>query len=77
MPDIFDTLALPIERTAKFMLVHPISREPLKDESGTQGWIELLSWESEKAQEHRLARDNLLRKQGRDFSLEYQIFNDG
>jgi len=70
MPDIFDTLALPIERTAKFMLVHPISREPLNDESGAQGWIELLSWESEKAQEHRLARDNLLRKQGRDFTAE-------
>lgn len=70
MPDVFGTLALPIERTAKFMLVHPISREPLKDEAGAQGWIELLSWESEKAQEHRLARDNLLRKQGRDFTAE-------
>ena len=70
MPDIFDTLALPIARTAKFMLVHPVSREPLLDEAGQQGWIELLSWESEKAQEHRLARDNVLRKLGRDFTAE-------
>lgn len=75
MPDVFAGLALPIERTAKFMLVHPVSREPLKDEAGAQGWIELLSWESEKAQEHRLARDNLLRKQGRDFTAEEE-WND-
>jgi hypothetical protein len=50
MPAIFDTLALPTDRSARLLLVHPVTRAPLTDEAGEQGWIELYSWESEQAQ---------------------------
>lgn len=70
MPDIFDTLALPTDRSARLMLIHPVTRAPLVDEAGQQGWVELLSWESEEAQAHRFARDNAMRKLGRDFTAE-------
>ncbi|MBR0679460.1 hypothetical protein GXW74_03090 [Roseomonas eburnea] len=70
MPAIFDTLALPTDRSAKLMLIHPVTRAPLTDEAGEQGWIELYSWESEQAQAHRLARDNAQRKLGREFTAE-------
>jgi hypothetical protein len=70
MPAIFDTLALPTDRSAKLMLIHPVTRAPLTDEAHEQGWIELYSWESEQAQAHRLARDNAQRKLGREFTAE-------
>ena len=70
MPAIFDTLALPTDRSAKLMLIHPVTRAPLLDEAGEQGWIELYSWESEQAQAHRLARDSAQRKLGREFTAE-------
>ena len=70
MPAIFDTLALPTDRSARLLLIHPVTRPPLTDEAGEQGWIELYSWESEQAQAHRLARDNAQRKLGREFTAE-------
>lgn len=50
MPAIFDTLALPTDRSGRLLLIHPVTRAPLLDEAGEQGWIELYSWESEQAQ---------------------------
>lgn len=70
MPAIFGTLALPTDRSARLMLIHPVTRAPLTDEAGEPGWIELYSWQSEQAQAHRLARDNAQRKLGRDFTAE-------
>ena len=70
MPTIFDTLALPTDRSARLLLIHPVTRAPLTDEAGEQGLIELYSWESEQAQAHRLARDNAQRKLGREFTAE-------
>jgi hypothetical protein len=70
MPAIFDTLALPTDRSARLLLIHPVTRASLTDEAGEQGWIELYSWESELAQAHRLARDNAQRKLGREFTAE-------
>ncbi len=70
MPAIFDTLALPTDRSARLLLIHPVTRAPLTDEAGEQGWIEFYSWESEQAQAHRLARDNAQRKLGREFTAE-------
>lgn len=67
MPDFLDALALPIERTARLTILHPVTFEPLKDEHGNVGWIDTLSFESQPAHEHRLARDNAIRRLGRDF----------
>ena len=47
MPAIFDALALPTDRSARLLLIHPVTRAPLTDEAGEQGWIKLYSWESE------------------------------
>ena len=49
MPAIFNALALPADRSARLLLIHPVTRAPLTDAAGQQGWIELYSRESEQA----------------------------
>jgi len=69
MPSPFDGLGLAPERTGKCALLHPISRKPLVNrQTGDAAWIELYSWHSPAAQEHRHQSADRVRRLGRDMT---------
>lgn len=61
MNNPLEKMGISAEKPARMYLHHPITGEPLKDSSGNQGWIELLSRDSEKARKffHKKVNDNL------------------
>ena len=50
MSDRFAALALPVDEAARMVIMHPITGQPLRDASGSEAYIDLLSNDSQKAQ---------------------------
>ncbi len=48
----FEGLGVPADEPARMFLVHPISRQPLRDKEGKDSYIDLLSIDSEAARDH-------------------------
>lgn len=55
MDDKFASLALPVEKASRMTILHPVTRQPLKNGDGREAYIEMLSIDSEVAQKHRTA----------------------
>lgn len=54
MDSKFAGLGLPVDKPTRMPLVHPNTRQPLRDANGQDAWIELLSSDSEKARKHNI-----------------------
>lgn len=49
----FSALAIEIEKPGRMVVVHPVSRQPLRDADGKEAFIELYSSDSEIARKHQ------------------------
>jgi hypothetical protein len=45
----FAGLSLPVDTTAKMMILHPLTQQPLADKNGNEAFIELFSKDSQRA----------------------------
>lgn len=71
MPSPFEGLSLDTRAKSTLYLVHPVTRLPITDATGQKkASITLLSWDSDEAQTHRIARDNKERQLGRPLTAE-------
>lgn len=68
MPGMFDDLAVPQDLTARFYPTRPGTARRITDESGEACWIDFMGWGSRPAQDYRFAREDRLRKMGRDLT---------
>jgi hypothetical protein len=50
MSDRFAALALPVDEAGRMIIMHPITGQPLRTSDGSEGYIDLLSNDSQKAQ---------------------------
>lgn len=51
----FAALALEVDRPSRMVIVHPVTRQPLRDAEGQEAYIELHSGDSEIARKHQRA----------------------
>lgn len=51
----FSALALDVEKPGRMMIVHPVSRQPLRDKDGKESYIDLFSGDSDTARKHQRA----------------------
>lgn len=50
----FDALALEVEKPSRMAVLHPVTRQPLRDPKGAEAYIDLYSGDSEQARrQHR------------------------
>lgn len=49
----FSALALEVDKPSRMIVVHPVSRQPLRDKDGNEAHIELFSGDSEHARKHQ------------------------
>lgn len=68
MPSPFADFALPADLTGQFYPVRPGTGRRLTDAEGRVCVIEMRGWHSKAAQDYRFAREEKLRKLGREFS---------
>lgn len=69
MKSLFDTLALAVEKPSRMPILDPVTKLPLKDaETGEEAYIDLLSWDSPVAAQHRIERADRMRRLGRDLN---------
>lgn len=61
----FDALALAVDRPSRMIILHPATRQPLRNGTGEEGWIDLLSDDSQAAQAYddRLSDNRLQNRQ--------------
>lgn len=55
MSSKFAGMTLEVEKPSRMTIVHPVSRQPLRDASGVEAFIELYSGDSEVARKHHRA----------------------
>ena len=58
MPSPFAGLGLAIDKPGRVLLTHPKTGAPLRAADGEQAWIDILSYDSHPAQDHRYQRSN-------------------
>ncbi len=51
----FAGLALEVEKPSRMIIVHPVTRQPLRDADGAEAYIDLFSGDSEQARRHQRA----------------------
>lgn len=51
----FAALAIEVEKPSRMVLVHPVSRQPVRDKEGKEAFINLYSADSEMARKHQRA----------------------
>lgn len=51
----FAGLALEVEKPSRMVIVHPATRQPLRDGDGSEAYIDLFSGDSEQARRHQRA----------------------
>jgi len=62
----FAALALEVEKPVRMTIVHPVSRQPLRDADGNEAYIDLFSGDSEPARKHqRTAQRRRIAMRGR------------
>ncbi len=49
----FAALSLDVEKPGRMIVVHPITRQPLRDDEGREAYIDLYSGDSEQARRHQ------------------------
>lgn len=49
----FSALELPVEQASRLIVVHPVSRQPLRDKDGKEAFVDLFSADSEVARKHQ------------------------
>jgi hypothetical protein len=49
----FDALALEVDKPSRMVIVHPVTRQPIRDADGTEAYISLFSGDSEPARKHQ------------------------
>ena len=71
MTSKFAGLALAVDAPARMTILHPVTRQPLRDSAGEEAWIDLLSADSAAARAHdRATIDAQIRAAGRRRSSE-------
>ena len=71
MTSKFAGLALAVDAPARMTILHPVTRQPLRDSAGEEAWIDLLSADSAAARAHdRAITDALIRAGARRRSAE-------
>jgi hypothetical protein len=68
----FSGLGIGVETPSRMTILHPVSRQPLRDaESGEEAWIDLLSMNSKVGRDHdRAVTDKQLKMRNRRLSAE-------
>lgn len=75
MPGMFDDFAIAPDLTARFYPTRPGSGRRLTDASGEACWIDLMGWNSKAAQDFRYAREDRLRRLGREMTAQ-ELYDD-
>lgn len=71
MASKFAGLGLAVDAPTRMTILHPITRQPLRDDEGNEAWIDLLAADSPQGRAHdRTVLDNQLRTGGRRLSSE-------
>lgn len=74
----FDKLALAVDEPGKMIIVHPVTRQPLRDANGSEGFIQLYSADSEIARKHqRSVQRRRLAMRGRGKLTPEEIESEG
>lgn len=72
MSDKFASMALPVDAPSRMPILHPFSNQPLRGPDGQDGFIELLSGDSQKAAafDRKIAAQRLARRNRTSLTIE-------
>ncbi len=74
----FSALALEVDKPGRMVVVHPVSRQPLRDAEGNEAYIDLYSGDSEAARKHqRAVQRRRLNMRGRGKVTPEELEGDG
>jgi hypothetical protein len=80
MTSKFSGLALAVDKPARMTILHPITRQPIKDGDGKEAYVDLYSSDSEAARKHQRAvtKNRLaLRDRGKVTPEQLEVENSG